>query len=143
VLRRRHRCRRARPAEDRRERLMSLRAADAAHVRRDALPLRHRRVAGAPSKARDKAKVEAGELVAERWILARLRDQTFYSLSELNARIAELLQELNARVMRHYRASRRELFERLDKPALKALPADRFVFGEWKLCKLNIDYHFE
>jgi transposase len=96
-----------------------------------------------PRKPRDKAKVEAGVLVAERWILARLRDQTFYSLSELNARIAELLRDLNARVMRHYRASRRELFERLDKPALKGLPADRFVFGEWKLCKLNIDYHFE
>lgn len=96
-----------------------------------------------PRKPRDKAKVEAGVLVAERWILARLRDQTFYSLNELNERIAELLEELNGRTMRAYKASRRALFERLDKPALNPLPDKRFVYGEWKLCALNIDYHFE
>lgn len=96
-----------------------------------------------PRKPRDKAKVEAGVLVAERWILARLRNQTFHSLEELNERIAELVEELNARTMRTYKASRRELFERLDKPALRPLPASRFVYGEWKFCSLNIDYHFE
>lgn len=96
-----------------------------------------------PRKPRDKAKVEAGVQVAERWILARLRDQVFHSLNELNERIAELRAELNDRTMRTYKASRRELFERLDKPALKPLPAQRFAYGEWKFCKLNIDYHFE
>src|SRR5206468_1023817 len=81
-----------------------------------------------PAKPRDKAKIEAGVLVAERWILARLRDETFFSLAALNARIAELRTDLNTRPMRLYRASRRELFERLDQPALRPLPAEPFVY---------------
>jgi len=97
-----------------------------------------------PGKARDKAKVEAGVLVAERWILARLRHETFFSLAALNARIRELLADLNDRVMRQYQASRRELFKRLDRPALRPLPAEPFVYGEWKLnARVNIDYHSE
>ena len=82
--------------------------------------------------------------VAERWILARLRHQTFFSLATLNARIAELRTDLNARPMRLYRASRRELFERLDQPALRPLPAEVFVYHEWKIgARVNIDYHIE
>lgn len=95
-----------------------------------------------PGKSRDKAKVEAGVLVAERWILARLRNQTFFSLAELNRRIVELVGELNARVMKHYGASRRELFERLERAVLRPLPESRFVYGAWHFVKLNIDYHF-
>ena len=97
-----------------------------------------------PGKPRDKAKVEAGVLVATRWILARLRHETFFSLAALNARIAELLADLNARPMRLYRASRRELFERLDQPALRPLPAEAFVYSDWKIgARVNIDYHIE
>jgi transposase len=96
-----------------------------------------------PGKARDKAKVEAGVLVAQRWILARIRNQTFFSLGALNQRIAELLEELNHKTMRAYGVSRRELFEQLDQPALKPLPAERFSHGEWKRAKVNIDYHVE
>ena len=78
------------------------------------------------------------------WILARLRHETFFSLAALNARIAELLADLNARPMRLYRASRRELFERLDQPALRPLPAEPFVYGEWKIgARVSIDYHVE
>src|SRR2546426_7472087 len=74
-----------------------------------------------PAKPRDKAKIEVAVQIVERWILARLRHETFFSLAALNARIAELLADLNARLMRLYRASRRELFERLDQPALRPL----------------------
>ena len=95
-----------------------------------------------PGKARDKAKVDAGVLVAERWILARLRNQTFFSLVELNRRIAELVRELNNRVMKHYGESRAALFEKLERRALRPLPDYRFVYGEWHFVKLNIDYHF-
>ena len=77
-----------------------------------------------PGKPRDKAKVEAGVLVVTRWILARLRHERFFSLAALNARIAEQLEVLNTRPMRLYRASRRELFERLDRPALRPLPTE-------------------
>jgi transposase len=96
-----------------------------------------------PGHARDKAKVEAGVRIAQRWILARLRNQTFFSLEELNERIAELVVELNDRTMRVYGASRRELFERLDHPALLPLPEKRFEWGEWKSVTVNIDYHVE
>jgi transposase len=97
-----------------------------------------------PGKPKDKAKVEAGVLVVTRWILARLRHETFFSLAALNARIAELLTDLNARPMRVYRASRRELFERLDQPALRPLPAEPFVYSDWKIdARVNIDYHIE
>jgi transposase len=96
-----------------------------------------------PYHPRDKAKVENAVLVAQRWILAKLRNETFYSIEALNERIAELLEDLNARTMRVYGKSRRELFEQIDKPALSALPEKRFTHGDWKLVKVNIDYHVE
>ena len=96
-----------------------------------------------PASPRDKAKVEVAVQVAERWILARLRNERYFSLNELNARITELLDELNDRRMRVYGQSRRALFEQLDRPALKALPKERFVHAEWKKCRVNIDYHVE
>jgi len=108
----------------------------AQHVGTTILPAR-------PAQARDKAKVEVAVQVAERWILARLRHERFFALAALNARIAELLLELNARRMRHYGASRQELFARLDRPALRPLPAAPFVYGEWKVARVNIDYHVE
>jgi transposase len=94
-----------------------------------------------PRKLKDKAKVEVAVQVAQRWILARVRNQTFFSLAELNARIAELCAELNARQMRTYKASRRELFERLDRAALRTLPERSYEYAEWKRVALNIDYH--
>jgi len=96
-----------------------------------------------PKHPRDKAKVEVGVLVAQRWILARLRNDTFDSLDALNARIAELLEDLNGRQMRVYKTSRRDLFERLDRPALRPLVAEPFTYGTWKTARVNIDYHVE
>jgi transposase len=94
-------------------------------------------------KPRDKAKVEAAVLVAQRWILAVLRNRTFYSLNELNLAIAELLEKLNNRVMRHVKQSRRELYERLDRPKLLPLPSSRYEFAEWKKERLPIYYHVQ
>ncbi|MBI4609133.1 MAG: hypothetical protein HY726_09000, partial [Candidatus Rokubacteria bacterium] len=96
-----------------------------------------------PAKTRDKAKTEDALTIAARWIHARLRHETFLSLTALNARIAEWLHELNDRPMRLYQASRRELFERLDRPALRPLPPEPFVYAEWKSARVNIDYHVE
>ena len=96
-----------------------------------------------PAKARDKAKVEAMVLVAQRWILARLRDQTFFSLAALNAAIRTLLDDLNDRPLQRLGVSRRTLYERIDRPALRPLPATRYVVAEWKPCRVNIDYHVE
>jgi transposase len=94
-----------------------------------------------PRKPRDKAKVEVAVQIAQRWILARLRNQTFFSLAELNARIAELSSDLNHRQMRTYKASRRELFERLDRPVLRPLPVLAYEYAEWKRVTLGVDYH--
>ena len=96
-----------------------------------------------PHRPRDKAKVEACVLLAQRWILAALRDRTFFSLAELNQAIRELLPILNARPMQKLKRSRRELFEELDRPALRPLPVDRYEIGRWKTCRVNIDYHVE
>lgn len=97
-----------------------------------------------PAKPRDKAKVEVAVQVAERWILARLRHETFFTLAALNLRIAELLTDLNARPMKGYGgASRRALFERFDQAALLPLPCDRYVHAEWRHARVNIDYHVD
>lgn len=93
-------------------------------------------------KPKDKGKVEAAVLVAQRWILAALRNRTFYSLQEMNEAIALLLEKLNNKIMRAVKKSRRQLFEELDRPALKPLPTLRYEFAEWKKVRLNIDYHF-
>jgi transposase len=108
----------------------------AAHYQVAVLPARVR-------KPRDKAKVEVGVQVVERWILARLRHRTFFSLSELNAAIRALLEELNTRPFKKLPGSRREQFERLDYPALKPLPAERYRYAEWKKARVHIDYHVE
>jgi transposase len=96
-----------------------------------------------PYKPRDKAKVEQSVLLAQRWVVARLRNRRFFSLVELNGAIAELVGELNARVMRGYGASRAELFAQVDAPALKVLPAEPYAFASWKRCRVAPDYHVE
>jgi transposase len=94
-------------------------------------------------KPRDKAKAEVSVLLAERWILASLRNRTFFSLGELNEAIRGKVRELNERVMKRMGTSRRELFEKYDLPALKPLPAVPYEMGVWKGCGVNIDYHVE
>jgi transposase len=96
-----------------------------------------------PRKPKDKAKVEGAVLLAERWIIARLRNRQFFSLDELNAEIRPLLAQLNSKVTRHLGASRRDLFEQLDKPALKPLPLEPYVYAEWKQCRAGLDYHID
>ena len=94
-----------------------------------------------PHKPKDKAKVEAAVLLAERWILARLRNRQFFSLAEVNAAIRPLLDRLNDKVSRHLGASRQQLFAQLDRPALKPLPVTSYVYAEWKKCRAGLDYH--
>lgn len=108
----------------------------ATHYGTAILPTRVRR-------PRDKAKVEAGVLVVERWILARLRNQRFFSLPELNRAIAVLVADLNARPMRKLGVSRRQLFDELDRPALPPLPAEPFAYAEWRIRRVSLDYHVD
>ena len=96
-----------------------------------------------PKKPRDKAKVEVGVQVALRWVIAKLRNRTFFTLAELNAAIRDCVEQINNRVTRHLGTSRRSLFEEIERSALKSLPATDYVFGQWKQCRAGIDYHVE
>ena len=96
-----------------------------------------------PRRPQDKAKVEVGVQVVERWILARLRHQCFFSLSALNHAITELLVELNRKPFKKLPGSRRDWFEAIDQPALMPLPAQPYEPARFKSCRVNIDYHIE
>ena len=109
----------------------------AAHYDTAILPAR-------PRKPRDKAKVEAAVLIMERWILGRLRHQRFYSLEELNVAIRTLLVRVNDELpIRRLGQTRRQLLEELDRPALKPLPVEAYVFAEWRIRRVGIDYHVD
>ena len=94
-------------------------------------------------KPRDKAKVEAGVQLAERWIIARLRKQRFTSLAEANAAIAVCVAEINERPFKKMEGSRRTLFDELERPVLAPLPAEAYEFATWRRAKVSIDYHLE
>ena len=94
-----------------------------------------------PRKPRDKAKVEVAVLIVQRWILARLRHRRFFSLEELNVAISELVLELNERAFRKLDGSRKSAFEAVDRPALRPLPAQRFVPFQWRMARVHVDYH--
>ncbi len=94
-------------------------------------------------KPKDKSKVEVGVQIAQRWILARMRKQTFSSVEEINQAILPLLNALNSKTMRHLGVSRKELFEKYEKPVLRSLPDYMYELAEWKHAKVNIDYHVE
>ena len=96
-----------------------------------------------PYKPKDKAKVECGVLVVERWILARLRHQRFFSLTEANRAIAQLLVSLNQRPFKKMPGCRHSAFLEMDSPVLKPLPALRYEYAEWKSPRVGIDYHIE
>lgn len=94
-------------------------------------------------KPRDKAKVEQGVLLVQRWILARLRKQRFFSLAEANRAIAALLVSLNDKAFKKLPGSRRTAFDELERAALKPLPAHPYQYADWKVARVGIDYHIE
>jgi transposase len=96
-----------------------------------------------PYKPRDKATVEVAVQVATRFIIAKLRNRRFFSLAELNEAIRGCVTALNERTSRHLGASRTHLFEQIERAALKKLPAEPYVFAEWKQCRAGLDYHVE
>jgi transposase len=107
---------------------------------------RHYQAAVIPARVRkpkDKAKAEQAVLLAERWILAALRHRTLFSLEELREAVKPLAEKLNHRPMKKLKKSRRQLFEELERGALKALPARPYEFARWSRPRLHIDYHVE
>ncbi len=96
-----------------------------------------------PRAPRDKAKAETAVQHVERWVMAPLRNHTFFSLRELREAIAPLLAALNERPFDKTEGSRRSWFEDLDRPALKPLPDERYEYAEWRKARVNIDYHIQ
>jgi len=96
-----------------------------------------------PYKPKDKAKVEVGVQVVERWIIARLRHHRFFSLLSLNIAVRELLEDLNNRPFKKLPGTRRSQFDALDAPLLAPLPSQPYEYAEWKRARVNIDYHIE
>lgn len=96
-----------------------------------------------PYKPKDKSKAEVGVQIVERWILARLRHHSFFSLAEVNQCIRALLEELNTKPFKQLPGNRRQAFEQLDRPALRPLPRHPYRYVDIKPVKVNIDYHVQ
>ena len=94
-------------------------------------------------RPRDKAKVEGGVLIVERWILAKLRHETFFWLGDLNASIAYLVGELNRRPFKKLPGNRQSRFIEEEKAHLKPLPLKPYEYATWKKARVHLDYHVE
>ena len=94
-------------------------------------------------KPKDKSLVENGVKLVQRWLLARLRHETFYSIVQLNSRINELMPLYRNKKMKRLGVSRQELFDTIDKPALQLLSVNEYEYKEFKLLKVSIDYHIQ
>ena len=106
----------------------------------------HYGVAVIPARVRrpkDKAKVEVAVQIAQRWIIAALRKHSFFSLEEVKSAVKPLLEKLNAKPMRRLNKSRRQLFDELDAPTLRALPLKGWEYAEWAKGKVGPHYHVE
>ncbi len=96
-----------------------------------------------PYKPQDKSKVELGVKGVQRWILMRLRNHTFFTIDELNIEIGKLLDLYNKKIIRKFGKNREELFNELDKPFLQPLAVNNYIYKEFKICTVGVDYHIE
>jgi len=94
-----------------------------------------------PRKPKDKSKAEQGVQAIQRYILARFRHHKFFSVDELNVALAPLLDRYNNKIVQHLQKSRTELFKDVDKPYLNPLPANRYIYKQFKIARVNQDYH--
>ena len=94
-------------------------------------------------KPKDKALVEQGVKLMQRWLLARLRHTTFFSIAQLNHDIKALMPLYFNKQIKRLGVSRQELFDTIDKPALNPLPSNEYEYKELKLLKVSIDYHIQ
>jgi transposase len=94
-----------------------------------------------PRHPKDKAKVEVGVQIVQRWILAAVRHRTFFSLAELNDAIADLLVRLNHRPFRKLKSTRASLFAAIDQPALRPLPLTPHEYADFAKTVVPRDYH--
>jgi len=108
-----------------------------AHYNTAALPAR-------PRRPKDKAKAEVGVQIAQRWVLFRLRDRMFFDITELNAELALLTDQLNRHPFRKLDGSRQDRFEQTERATLADLPPTRYEVDDWRYSVLvGRDHHVE
>ena len=93
-----------------------------------------------PYRPKDKALVENAVRIVYAWIFAPLRNQTFYSLKDLNDAISVELESYNSKPMQRLKISRRELFNETEKSELKPLPREMYEFK--RFCKLKVQFNY-
>ena len=96
-----------------------------------------------PRKPKDKPKAEQGVQGIQRWLIAVLRNRIFFNVDEINIAFSSLIDIYNNKVMKHIGKSRYELYLQLDLPALQPLPNNRFIYKEFKVATVHLDYHVE
>lgn len=96
-----------------------------------------------PKKPKDKPKVEQGVQGIQRWLIAVLRNRVFFDVDEINQAFSQLLDRYNNKVMKHIGKSRQQLFDELEKDALLPLPINKFIYKQYKLALVHLDYHVE
>lgn len=96
-----------------------------------------------PYKPKDKARAEVAVQIVERWIMARLRRHTFFSLAEVNQCIKALLIELNERPFKQLPGNRLQHFEQFERQELGALPEHAYEYVVIKTARVNVDYHVQ
>lgn len=94
-----------------------------------------------PYRPKDKSPVENGVNLVYQRIFAPLRNKLFTSMEDLNESIRVCLEEHNSRLMSRVKLSRRELFNRYEKEALKALPGSKYEFKRFATATVQINYH--
>ena len=107
---------------------------------------RHYGTSVLPARARhpqDKAKAESAVQIVERWIMARLRHQSFESVEAVNDAIGPLLTRLNEKPFQKLPGNRASAFADIDAPALQPLPLQRYEIAHFKRVKVHIDYHID
>lgn len=91
-------------------------------------------------KPKDKSAAEGSVSFAETWIIASLRNEKFFSITEVKEAVAEKLEELNDRKFRNREGTRRSAYLEEEKEHMRPLPAAPFEAAVWSVAKVPNDY---
>jgi len=92
-------------------------------------------------KPKDKPNAEGVVGNVSTWIIAKLRNEQFFSLAELNVAIREELEDFNAKDFQKKEGSRSSLFHEEELPYLSSLPTTSYELADWKQATVQFNYH--
>jgi len=85
----------------------------------------------------DKALVENAVQLAYQRIYYPMREMDFFSLGDLNSEIRKLLDQYNDLLFQRKEASRKELFQSVERGYLKPLPTSAYEVKDYKRAKVQ------